>query len=86
MNKIVHFFTGLNRKKCFVSIPLIQLSIFHLVLVVACSCGNTGGKSTSAWVGTWSTAPQLVEPRNMPPELGKGRSPSPPSLAVKVCV
>lgn len=22
------------------------------------------------WVGTWSTAPQLVEPRNMPPEPG----------------
>ncbi len=26
--------------------------------------------STKVWVGTWSAAPQLVEPRNMPPEPG----------------
>lgn len=26
--------------------------------------------STEVWVGTWSTAPQLVEPRNMPPKPG----------------
>ncbi len=26
--------------------------------------------STKVWVGTWSTAPQLVEPRNMPPAPG----------------
>ena len=26
--------------------------------------------SADVWVGTWSTAPQLVEPRNMPPEPG----------------
>ena len=26
--------------------------------------------SAKVWVGTWSTAPQLVEPRNMPPEPG----------------
>ncbi len=26
--------------------------------------------STKVWVSTWSTAPQLVEPRNMPPEPG----------------
>ncbi len=28
-------------------------------------CGPAG-----EWVGTWSTSPQLVEPRNMPPEPG----------------
>ena len=28
------------------------------------------GKANDGWVGTWSTAPQLVEPRNVPPEPG----------------
>ncbi|MFW5657405.1 MAG: SGNH/GDSL hydrolase family protein [Bacteroidota bacterium] len=27
-------------------------------------------KTEKKWVGTWSTAPQLVEPRNMPPDPG----------------
>lgn len=27
-------------------------------------------KTSDKWVGTWTTAPQLVEPRNMPPEPG----------------
>ena len=36
---------------------------------------NPGGSKernvpAKAWVGTWSTAPQLVEPRNMPPDPG----------------
>jgi lysophospholipase L1-like esterase len=42
------------------------------VIFMACR-GPQPGKipdSAGAWVGTWSTAPQLVEPRNMPPDPG----------------
>lgn len=37
------------------------------------SCNLLGQKNTDTgkkWVGTWATAPQLVEPHNMPPEPG----------------
>ncbi|MBN2010709.1 SGNH/GDSL hydrolase family protein [candidate division KSB1 bacterium] len=34
------------------------------------NCNSSGTDASSRWVGTWSTAPQLVEPRNMPPEPG----------------
>jgi lysophospholipase L1-like esterase len=37
-----------------------------LFILVSFSFLGPAGK----WVGTWSTAPQLVEPRNMPPEPG----------------
>ena len=36
-------------------------------IAVNCHCTN---KLSKAWVGTWSTAPQLVEPNNMPPQPG----------------
>ena len=32
--------------------------------------GQSDADSTRKWVGTWSTAPQLVEPGNMPPSPG----------------
>jgi lysophospholipase L1-like esterase len=32
--------------------------------------GQPNSDSTKIWVGTWSTAPQLVEPGNMPPSPG----------------
>jgi lysophospholipase L1-like esterase len=32
--------------------------------------GYAKSDSTKVWVGSWSTAPQLVEPGNMPPEPG----------------
>lgn len=31
---------------------------------------NAGNDHEKKWVGTWTTAPQLVEPHNMPPEPG----------------
>jgi lysophospholipase L1-like esterase len=46
------------------------LAILLLALVpVACDVPLTPDSAT-AWTGTWSTAPQLVEPHNMPPEPG----------------
>lgn len=44
-------------------------SIFFLTVSIFLF-GCTNPPSTDIWVGTWSTAPQLVEPRNMPPEPG----------------
>lgn len=43
-----------------------------LIAFVVQGCFNAKSLSNknTHWVGTWATAPQLVEPRNMPPEPG----------------
>ena len=42
------------------------------IISVACkkSSSTESSPPAEAWVGTWSTAPQLVEPGNMPPKPG----------------
>ena len=41
------------------------------ILLISCSLfGDANADRATLWVGTWSTAPQLVEPGNMPPEPG----------------
>lgn len=43
------------------------------LLILNCSSTkstNTVNQIQTKWVGTWATAPQLVEPHNMPPEPG----------------
>lgn len=61
------------------SIPKIKILAGSLVLLTVCSllwsCSsrpyNTSkSKEPGKWVGTWATAPQLVEPNNMPPKPG----------------
>jgi lysophospholipase L1-like esterase len=47
--------------------------ILFSICLLFCSCSisrNSNSNSTETWVGTWSTAPQLVEPNNMPPDPG----------------
>ncbi len=44
--------------------------LFLVILITSASCRNTKDRPDEIWIGTWSTAPQLVEPRNMPPEPG----------------
>ncbi len=42
-----------------------------ILFMNSCSLfGGTDADPKTLWVGTWSTAPQLVEPHNMPPEPG----------------
>jgi len=52
-------------------LTVLALLLFTFMFV---ACGDSGSKEISnsdgAWVGTWSTAQQLVEPRNNPPEPG----------------
>ena len=52
---------------------LITLTVF-LFSFLFIGCSGTGREdvagSDEAWVGTWRTAPQLVEPYNNPPEPG----------------
>lgn len=47
--------------------PLTALCI---ILCTFCFSGYMSSVSAKTWVGTWSTAPQLVEPGNMPPAPG----------------
>lgn len=50
---------------------LVTASVFT-ALLAACSGPQVTqtAEPVNAWVGTWNTAPQLVEPRNVPPEPG----------------
>lgn len=51
-------------------------TLFFVTTFLACKNSKSDKKETvasqpkSVWVGTWGTAPQLVEPHNMPPEPG----------------
>jgi lysophospholipase L1-like esterase len=57
---------------CSAKVPTALLAI---VLFSACSAEPTDGPSSPRhWVGTWSTAPQLVEPGNNPPSPGLSNS------------
>ena len=44
--------------------------VFTLTLFSSCSAQMTATNPEGEWVGTWTTAPQLVEPRNNPPAPG----------------
>ena len=44
--------------------------IFIGMLLLGCSGSKSLLDKNSGWVGTWTTAPQLVEPHNMPPAPG----------------
>lgn len=48
--------------------PLVVLLV--AVVLQSCFFSKSGFSENSNWVGTWSTAPQLVEPHNMPPQPG----------------
>jgi lysophospholipase L1-like esterase len=55
----------------FIFFPVLAALLFTFIFV---SCNDPESKDISnpaeVWVGTWSTAPQLTEPRNNPPEPG----------------
>jgi lysophospholipase L1-like esterase len=44
--------------------------VFSAAFSSDCQAGNPGKNNNYVWTGTWSTAPQLVEPNNMPPAPG----------------
>jgi lysophospholipase L1-like esterase len=58
----------------FSAIPTLSLLLFTFILFGITNCNLLGKHSptdsTKVWVGTWSCAPQLVEPGNMPPVPG----------------
>lgn len=62
-------------------ISSIRTIPFLLFWTIIFGVSVTYGKGKS-WVGTWSTAPQLVEPKNMPPEPGLSNN----TLRQVVCV
>ncbi|MGE5811912.1 MAG: SGNH/GDSL hydrolase family protein [Ignavibacteria bacterium] len=58
-------------KLSFISLPTLAGVIFFLLLFAFCSSKPTSVPNPAKeWVGTWRTAPQLVEERNNPPEPG----------------
>lgn len=63
-------------------VPIVLAGL--LVVAVTCKKSSPTGISllSKVWVGTWSTAPQLVEPGNMPPRPGLSNN----TLRQVVCV
>jgi lysophospholipase L1-like esterase len=58
----------------FSEIPELGILLCAFILFGSTNSDSMGmsnpNDSTTVWVGTWSTAPQLVEPKNMPPAPG----------------
>jgi hypothetical protein len=50
--------------------PFSGIAAWTILLCTFSLFGNANPDSAKIWVGTWSTAPQLVESGNMPPEPG----------------
>src|SRR5574341_1701876 len=86
-------FDGKNMKKTalikksdnlsFIFLPSKAGLLFSLLLCASCNAEPADpSNSAKEWVGTWRTAPQLVEPRNMPPEPGLSHN----TLRQVVCV
>ncbi len=66
INSITISLKNYYRNISFTSIIVIQFCLLYSIFA------NTDLRSTNTnkWVGTWSTAPQLVEPNNNPPSPG----------------
>lgn len=58
------------KKKRKLVIAVFSLSLVLCVNAFARNMQSDHGNTSSKWVGTWSTAPQLVEPGNNPPSPG----------------
>ncbi len=58
-------------KRSFIFLPPMARLLSFLLLFAVCNSEPTGiSNPDEEWVGTWRTASQLVEPRNMPPGPG----------------
>jgi len=67
----------------FGALPALAGLLLSLIFFSFCSCEPTViSGHAEEWVGTWSTAPQLVEPRNNPPEPGLSHN----TLRQVICV
>ena len=52
------------------ALPVLAILIFTLIFSACYKPQITSSPQDTIWVGTWSTAQQLVEPHNMPPQPG----------------
>jgi lysophospholipase L1-like esterase len=48
----------------------VVIGVVLALAVASCATGPRGGLATTVWVGSWTAAPQLVEPANLPPAPG----------------
>ncbi len=59
-------------RRSFAALPVLS-GLFFTLIFIECLRNPSPidlSKPAEAWVGTWSTAPQLVEPGNLPPKPG----------------
>jgi lysophospholipase L1-like esterase len=67
ISTIKHF---LSFNYSFATLSVLAGLLFTLIFVACSSELQEMSNPAEKWVGTWTTAPQLVEPRNNPPEPG----------------
>ena len=48
----------------------LSIGVLYILMSSCCLFRYSKTNTTTQWIGTWSTAPQLVEPGNKPPEPG----------------
>jgi lysophospholipase L1-like esterase len=60
-----------SSRRLFHALPILLIVLLASLSLSFCSAKPTGiSTPAEKWVGTWSTAPQLVEPANNPPSPG----------------
>lgn len=80
-NTIFEHFCHFDR--LFIIILVFLVLIISNIFLNSCDSKSADNKNfTDQWIGTWSTALQLVEPRNMPPKPGLSNN----TLRQVVCV
>ena len=73
---MIHYKKFIFKKNCknlstvLAATVILPLGIFFLFSFSSFESSKNVPIVKKEWVGTWSTAPQLVEPRNMPPQPG----------------
>lgn len=79
-----NIFSNKRSRSVLYSFTALTVLVGILLLFAVCDTSSPTGTSLLAkvWVGTWSTAPQLVEPGNMPPNPGLSNN----TLRQIVCV
>lgn len=77
---------SISRRFSFFNRSFVAFTVLAGLLLIFAMChksSSTGpSKISKVWIGTWSTAPQLVEPSNMPPSPGLSNN----TLRQIVCV
>jgi lysophospholipase L1-like esterase len=78
----ISFASSLCLRRQFFVVSAMRLWLCAFLILIVSAAGFAKEPPAKKWVGTWATAPQLVEPNNMPPAPGLSNN----TLRQVVCV